>query len=49
LKRHWQHTLQLLAQEYLDGYASVQPKTAQSCNNCHVYPFCRIAETGSAA
>jgi ATP-dependent helicase/nuclease subunit B len=49
LKRHWQQTLQLLAQEYLDGYASVQPKSVQSCNNCHVHPFCRIAETGGGA
>lgn len=43
LKAHWQQTLQALAQEFLDGYASVQPKTPQSCNHCHIQPFCRIA------
>jgi ATP-dependent helicase/nuclease subunit B len=49
LKAHWQHALQSLAQEFLDGYASVQPKSAQSCNNCHIHPFCRIAEAERGA
>lgn len=44
LKQHWQHSLQQLAQEYLDGRLVVEPLARTTCDNCHLGSFCRIAE-----
>jgi ATP-dependent helicase/DNAse subunit B len=44
LKQHWQHSLQQLAQEYLDGRLVVAPLSRTTCDNCHLDSFCRIAE-----
>lgn len=48
LLQHWQHSLQQLAQEFLDGFVAVQPKSPRSCDYCHLGSFCRIAEARSA-
>ncbi len=44
LKQHWQSVLSNIAQEFLDGYIAVDPKTKKSCQYCHLSSFCRIKE-----
>lgn len=44
LQQIWQQSLQKLAQEFLDGYLLVEPKTSDSCKHCHLDAFCRIEE-----
>lgn len=44
LKQHWQSVLSNIAQEFLDGYIAVNPKSAKSCQFCHLDSFCRINE-----
>ena len=44
LKQHWQKVLSNIAQEFLDGYVAVDPKTKNSCQYCHLGSFCRIKE-----
>ncbi|MEH6605858.1 MAG: PD-(D/E)XK nuclease family protein [Pseudomonadales bacterium] len=42
LEEQWLTELTLLANEYTDGRASVDPHTAASCNYCDYAPVCRI-------
>jgi len=43
----WQHALLQLAEEYLRGEASVDPKHApDTCTYCPLPGLCRIAEAG---
>ena len=44
LKQHWQRVIGLLADEFLQGYAAVQPARRDSCNYCHLGSLCRIDE-----
>ena len=44
LKDHWASSLQNLAQEFLDGYLAVNPKSQTSCQYCHLADLCRIQE-----
>jgi ATP-dependent helicase/nuclease subunit B len=44
LKQHWQKVIGLLADEFLQGYAAVQPARRDSCTYCHLASLCRIAE-----
>jgi probable DNA repair protein len=44
LKQHWQHSLQQLAQEFLDGRLVVAPLSRTTCDYCHLHSFCRIRE-----
>lgn len=44
LKQHWQNVLSNIAQEFIDGYVAVRPKSSQSCQHCHLSSFCRIQE-----
>ena len=39
----WRTQLSVLVQEYLSGYAAVQPQRG-ACDNCHLHAFCRIEE-----
>jgi probable DNA repair protein len=50
LRTRWQERLALLAQEFLDGEATVQPQ-AGACRYCHLPLLCRIDElnTGDEA
>lgn len=48
LKQHWQQSLQQLAQEFLDGYAAVNPIRASTCQYCHLASLCRIGEQRTA-
>ena len=41
LLEQWRAQLQTLVQEYLSGYAAVQPQRG-ACDNCHLHAFCRI-------
>ena len=49
LKQHWQDVLSNIAQEFLDGYLAVDPKSPKSCNYCHLSAFCRIQEQDQEA
>lgn len=44
LKQHWKAVLSNIAQEFLDGYVAVDPKSVKSCQYCHLGSFCRIKE-----
>lgn len=44
LKQHWQLSLEALAQEFLDGYVAITPKSRSSCQYCHLGALCRIQE-----
>ncbi len=44
LKQHWQRVIGMLADEFLQGYAAVQPARRDSCTYCHLKSLCRIAE-----
>jgi ATP-dependent helicase/nuclease subunit B len=44
LKQHWQKVLGMLADEFLQGYAAVQPARRDSCTYCHLASLCRIRE-----
>jgi RecB family exonuclease len=44
LKQHWQQVIGLLADEFLQGYAAVQPARRDSCTYCHLASLCRITE-----
>ncbi len=44
LKEHWKTVIGLLADEFLQGYAAVQPARNDSCNYCHLGGLCRVAE-----
>ena len=44
LMQHWQNALHKLAQEFMDGYLAVAPKSPTSCQYCHLSAFCRIKE-----
>lgn len=46
LKDHWQAATRLLADEFLQGNASVQPLRRDTCNYCHLQGLCRIGERG---
>jgi len=48
LKAHWQKVLQDLAQEFIDGYAAVQPQDPATCDHCQLAGFCRINELRQA-
>jgi probable DNA repair protein len=41
--KQWRAQLQALVQEYLSGYAAVQPQRG-ACEHCHLHAFCRIEE-----
>lgn len=38
----WQMTLEQLAQQFLQGYAAVKPKTVSACHYCHYPLLCRV-------
>ena len=43
LKQLWRSSITMLADEFIDGLASVSPKNrALHCARCHIRPFCRI-------
>jgi len=42
LTHHWKDTLNMLADEFMAGDATVTPKTAQSCTYCDFEGLCRI-------
>jgi ATP-dependent helicase/DNAse subunit B len=42
LRDRWQRVLTLLADEFLQGYAAVQPARRDSCTYCHYHALCRI-------
>lgn len=42
LRAHWQRVLTLLADEFLQGYAAVQPARRDSCTYCQYGPLCRV-------
>jgi ATP-dependent helicase/nuclease subunit B len=44
LRTYWQQSLESLAQEFLDGYLPVEPKSVASCQYCHLQALCRIQE-----
>jgi probable DNA repair protein len=44
LKQHWKQVLSTLAQEFLDGFLAVEPKSNSSCQYCHLQALCRIQE-----
>ncbi|MEY4642028.1 MAG: hypothetical protein RLZZ227_2022 [Pseudomonadota bacterium] len=48
LKHHWEQVVTLLADEFLQGYAAVQPMRRDSCTYCHLTSLCRIAELDAA-
>ncbi len=48
LKQHWQKVIGLLADEFLQGYAAIQPARRDSCTYCHLGSLCRIAELQNA-
>jgi hypothetical protein len=41
LRDQWRAQLQGLMQEYLSGYAAVQPQRG-ACDKCHLHGLCRI-------
>ena len=41
LLEQWRAQLQSLVQEYLSGYAVVQPQRG-ACDTCHLHAFCRV-------
>lgn len=40
----WQSHLESLADDFLNGHASVDPRAHTVCKNCHLKPLCRIQE-----
>lgn len=44
LKDHWQASTSLLAEEFLQGQARVQPLRRDTCAYCHLQGLCRIGE-----
>lgn len=48
LKQYWQRVVTQLADEFLQGYAAVQPARRDSCTYCHLGSLCRIAELRGA-
>ena len=38
----WRTQVEVLAKEFLDGHAAVQPSSPGVCTNCHLPSFCRI-------
>src|SRR5690606_7867378 len=48
LKQYWQKVVTQLADEFLQGYAAVQPARRDSCTYCHLGSLCRVAELRGA-
>ncbi|MGB3621936.1 MAG: PD-(D/E)XK nuclease family protein, partial [Ketobacter sp.] len=46
--QQWKHTLELLAQEFLQGHATVTPLKETTCQYCHLSSVCRIKELNGA-
>lgn len=44
LREFWQLSLQTLAQEFIDGYLLIEPKSVTSCQYCHLDQLCRVKE-----
>ncbi len=45
IRLSWQESLTAIANEFLSGYAAVDPKSVNSsCTWCHLGPLCRIGE-----
>jgi hypothetical protein len=44
LLQRWQHQLGGLVQEFLCGFAAVQPQP-DACDSCHLQSFCRVRLT----
>jgi len=42
-QQHWQRVLTLLADEFLQGYAAVQPARRDTCTHCPYGALCRIS------
>ncbi len=42
LQRRWSELVQSLAQEFVDGYASVAPQPG-ACERCHLQTLCRVS------
>ena len=40
----WRHVLASLAIQYREGFAAVDPKTANVCERCHLPALCRVNE-----
>lgn len=49
LKERWRDIIAGLADEFIQGYAAVQPARKDSCIHCHLGSLCRIAELRLAA
>ena len=43
LLEQWRAQLHALVQEYLSGYAAVQPQRG-ACDTCHLHAFCRVEQ-----
>jgi probable DNA repair protein len=41
LQQQWQQRLQVLAQEFIDGYAALEPQP-RACERCHLQLLCRV-------
>jgi ATP-dependent helicase/nuclease subunit B len=48
LKQYWQRVVTQLADEFLQGYAAVQPARRDSCTYCNLGSLCRIDELRGA-
>ncbi len=46
LKANWRDALLVLAGEYRDGLATVEPQRPTDCRACHLHSLCRVFETG---
>lgn len=44
LLMEWHHALEKLADDYYQGIATVDPLYANTCDDCDLHMFCRIAE-----
>jgi hypothetical protein len=46
LNAYWFSHLQLLAEQFKTGIATVDPINCKACEYCHLAPLCRISEGG---
>jgi len=47
LKKQWEASLGVLAEEFLAGRLVVDPKNTGTCDYCQIKPFCRVSEVMS--
>jgi hypothetical protein len=48
LQTQWQNALQTLAQQFIDGYATVGPKAPNTCDFCALDSICRYFHEAGA-